>query len=88
MWRGVGSGSVVTKDVPPYAIVAGNPARVIKYRYTEEIIDILKKCCWWDWPKDVIRDNIELFRNPIDMETCKRIEEISNLLVGKEESKR
>jgi acetyltransferase-like isoleucine patch superfamily enzyme len=32
----VGAGSVVTKDVPPYAIVAGNPAKVVKYRFTEE----------------------------------------------------
>lgn len=80
----VGSGSVVTKDVPPYAIVAGNPARIIKYRYDEEIINILLKCRWWDWPKDVIRTNIELFRRPIDMETCKKIEEISYLLGHKE----
>ena len=73
----------MTKDVPPYAIVVGNPARIIKYRYTEEII---QKCCWWDWPKDVIRTNIDLFRKPIDLETCKRIEEISNSLEVKEGS--
>jgi carbonic anhydrase/acetyltransferase-like protein (isoleucine patch superfamily) len=40
--------SVVTRDVPPYAIVAGNPARVVKYRFDEPTIDILLRLRWWD----------------------------------------
>lgn len=44
----VGMGSVVTKDVPPYAIVAGNPARVIKSRFSVEVIQALLKTEWWN----------------------------------------
>ena len=65
----VGSSSVVTKDVPPYAIVVGNPAKIVKYRFTEDQIGLLLKISWWDWPEDKIReramtmwsDNIEKF---------------------------
>jgi serine acetyltransferase len=53
----IGAGSVVTKDVPPYAIVAGNPAKVVKYRFTEEQIEKLLSIAWWDWEEIKIRDN-------------------------------
>jgi virginiamycin A acetyltransferase len=53
----VGSGSVVTKDVPPYAIVVGNPAVVVKYRFTEEQIQKLLDISWWSWDEEKIRDN-------------------------------
>lgn len=43
----VGAGAVVTKDVPPYAIVAGNPAKIIKYRFKPEVIDTLLSSEWW-----------------------------------------
>jgi virginiamycin A acetyltransferase len=46
----VGSCSVVTKDVPPYAIVGGNPAKVIRYRFDEVTIARLLELRWWDWP--------------------------------------
>ena len=42
----MGSGSVVTKDVPPYAIVGGNPAKIIRYRFSSEIIEALDKIKW------------------------------------------
>lgn len=45
----VAAKAVVTKDVPPYAIVGGNPARIIKFRFPEEIIERLLASCWWDY---------------------------------------
>jgi len=52
----VGSSSVVTKDVPPYAIVVGNPAKIVKYRFTEDQIGSLLKISWWDWSEDKIKE--------------------------------
>lgn len=56
----IATGAVVTKDVPPYAIVAGNPAKVKKYRFTKKQIKALLDIKWWDWPMYKIYDNIEL----------------------------
>lgn len=50
----VASRAVVTKDVPPYAIVAGNPAKVVKYRLPEEIYQQLLASEWWDYPIDIL----------------------------------
>ena len=54
----VATGSVVTKDVPPFAIVGGGPAKLIRYRHSEEQIESLLKIKWWDWPEDEIRDAV------------------------------
>lgn len=50
----VAANSVVTKDVPPYAVVGGNPAKIIKYRFTQDTIEKLLKICWWNWTSDEI----------------------------------
>lgn len=50
----VAAGSVVTKDVPPYAVVAGNPAKIIRYRFPEETIAQLLDTAWWELPNDQI----------------------------------
>jgi acetyltransferase-like isoleucine patch superfamily enzyme len=51
----VAAGGVVTKDVPPYAIVGGNPAKLIRYRFSEEQIAALLEIRWWDWPEEQVR---------------------------------
>jgi serine acetyltransferase len=63
----VGACSVLTEDVPPYAIVAGNPARLIRYRFKEESIQKLLKIRWWDWPEERVKKNIHLIcSNSVD----------------------
>ena len=59
----VGSGSVVTKDVPPYAIVGGNPAKIIRYRFSSEIIEALDKIKWWYWPLEKVKANRQYMEN-------------------------
>lgn len=54
----IASRSVVTRDLPPYSIVAGNPAKVIRNRFDDETITILLKTKWWDWSIDKITQNI------------------------------
>ena len=54
----VASQSVVTKDVPPYAVVGGNPATVIKLRFEQDVIDKLVTIAWWDWPIEKITQHL------------------------------
>ena len=63
----VGACSVVTKDVPPFAIVAGNPAKVVKYRFSDEQIKKLLSIAWWNWDEQKIKDNaMTMWSNNID----------------------
>ena len=57
----IGANSVVTNSIPPYAIAVGSPARVLKYRFSEDIINILLVIEWWNWPIEKIRNNHALF---------------------------
>ena len=59
----IGMGAVVTKDVPPYAVVGGVPAKVIKYRFNSEIIEKLEAIQWWNWDLKIIKDRIDDFKN-------------------------
>jgi len=56
----IGARAVVAKDVEPYAIVAGNPARCVRKRFDPETIAKLINIRWWDWPIDKIRDNLNI----------------------------
>lgn len=47
----VGACSVVVKDVPPYGIVAGNPAKLVRFRFSDVAIKTLEGLAWWDWPE-------------------------------------
>lgn len=59
----IGTNAVVTKDVPPYAIVGGNPAKIIRYRFSPEIIDALDKIKWWYWPLEKVKANRQYMEN-------------------------
>jgi acetyltransferase-like isoleucine patch superfamily enzyme len=64
----IAANSHVVKDVEPYSIVGGNPARRIKYRFSQEQIEKLLKIKWWDWDDEKIQENIPLLCNKyIDM---------------------
>ena len=55
----IGAQSVVTHDVPPYSIVAGNPARFIRRRFDDETVYLLLKLKWWDWNPEKITENLD-----------------------------
>lgn len=57
----IGAGSIVTKNVPSYAIVVGNPARIIRYRFTPELIESFEEIKWWDFSDDKIESLLDHF---------------------------
>ncbi|SHG34962.1 Acetyltransferase (isoleucine patch superfamily) [Fodinibius roseus] len=69
----IAANSVVTKDVPEYAIVGGIPAKTIKMRFNQSIIDRLLKLKWWDWDIKKIKKNRHLFEEALTLEKIDQI---------------
>lgn len=66
----VATGAVVTGDVPPYAVVGGNPAKVLKIRYEPADVDRLLRAAWWHWPVELVTANAHVIMTgtPADLE--------------------
>ena len=62
----VAAGAVVTKEVAPYAVVGGVPAKFIKFRFRTDQIAALEKIQWWTWPIEKVRENLDLFYSAPD----------------------
>lgn len=72
----VAAGAMVTKDVPPYAVVGGVPAKIIKYRFSPDVIKRLMKIDFSKIDKETVKSNQELFTKPFDFGMLDKLEEI------------
>lgn len=68
----IGANSVVTKDIPAYHIAGGNPCKIIRKRFNEELINYLEEIKWWDWEEEKIFNNLEILCSS-DLEKMKTI---------------
>jgi len=78
----IAAGAVVTRDVPPYAIVAGVPARVVRYRFEPHVVEWLLRLRWWDWADERIRANAGFFRRTLPGATEADLRDLERSLAG------
>lgn len=69
----IAANSVVSGIIPPYAIVGGSPAKVIKYRFTEEEINLLQQMKWWDWELEKLNKVKSVFLQELNVEALKTL---------------
>lgn len=69
----IAANSVVTRDVPPYAIVGGVPAKVLKMRFPSDVINEISKLKWWEWDTDTITRNKMFFTSEVTLETIRAV---------------
>ena len=62
----IGAGAIVNKNVPPYAVVVGNPARIVRYRFPKEIVDQLLASRWWEKDIEELKPTISEFQQPYE----------------------
>ncbi|WP_426955058.1 CatB-related O-acetyltransferase [Muricoccus radiodurans] len=74
----IGAGAIVVADIPPYAIAIGNPARVLRFRFREEIVERLLRCRWWDW--DILGLNLNLSEVEASLDTIEQGQQDGTLL--------
>ena len=77
----VAAASVVTADVPPYAVVGGNPARVLRRRFEDDGVEMLLRAAWWNWPVELVTEHARTIMagEPAELE---RIASEHGLLAG------
>ena len=63
----IGAGSIVTKDIPPYAIVTGIPAKIMRYRFNSEEIKIIEESKWWEMDKSIANIKLEELQDKVDL---------------------
>lgn len=73
----IAANAVVTKDIPPYSIVAGMPAKIIKYRFDDKTIERFENLDWWNYPDDFLKENLEILSKPLTKDTLDMLEQYS-----------